>query len=383
MADNDDYGFYNDFKEMGLKDNLLRGIYGYGFEHPSEIQSKAIVPILKGRDIIGQAKSGTGKTATFGIGILNLIDYEMNNIQGLILVHTRELAIQIYNVIKSLGNYLKIKINISIGGIKSENDLNESHIIVGTVGRLNDLIVRKRIINLNELKIFVIDEADAVLINKKDNLQQVKEIVMNIPKESQICLFSATMPESVIELSRKFMNKPVKILVEDEKLTLEGIHQYYIDLGNEKYKLDTLKDIYNRLNISQCIIYINTKEKGEFLYNKLTDENFMVSLIHGGMEQNKRYEVMDKFRKGDNRILLSTDLLARGIDVQQVNLIINYDLPYESECYLHRIGRSGRFGRKGVVINFIVNDDKKIFKEIIKLYNINMNELTDNVLNEL
>jgi superfamily II DNA/RNA helicase len=383
----DDIKFFDSFDDMELKEVLLRGIYGYGFEKPSDIQSKCIVPIISGRDVIGQAKSGTGKTGAFGIAMLNLIDIEKKILQGMILVHTHELAIQIYNVLKELGTYMKgLNINLSIGGgnIKDNiENIKNSHITIGTVGRLYDLIVRRKVIELDDMKILVVDEADAVLVNKQTNLEQVKTIISNIPKKSQICIFSATLPKEVISLTKHFMNNPVCVLIEDKELSLDGIKQYYIDIEKETYKLDTLKDIYKKIMVSQCIIYVNTKEKGEFLYKTLTEENNMISLIHGNMDSENRAKIMNDFRIGKNRILLSTDLLARGIDVQQVNLIINYDLPFNNECYLHRIGRSGRFGRRGMVINFITNDDKINFKNIIKTYNINMIELQDENLEEL
>lgn len=383
----DDIKFFDSFDDMELKEVLLRGIYGYGFEKPSDIQSKCIVPIISGRDVIGQAKSGTGKTGAFGIAMLNLIDIEKKILQGMILVHTHELAIQIYNVLKELGTYMKgLNINLSIGGgnIKDNiENIKNSHITIGTVGRLYDLIVRRKVIDLDDMKILVVDEADAVLVNKQTNLEQVKTIISNIPKKSQICIFSATLPKEVISLTKHFMNNPVCVLMEDKELSLDGIKQYYIDIEKETYKLDTLKDIYKKIMVSQCIIYVNTKEKGEFLYKTLTEENNMISLIHGNMDSENRAKIMNDFRIGKNRILLSTDLLARGIDVQQVNLIINYDLPFNNECYLHRIGRSGRFGRRGMVINFITNDDKINFKNIIKTYNINMIELQDENLEEL
>lgn len=373
-----------EFTDFNIKKEILKGIFGYGFQKPSEIQKMAIPLILEKKDVIGQAKSGTGKTVTFVIGMLEQIDLTDQHVQGMILTHTRELAIQILNVVREIGMYLNgLKICLCIGGTnvsKNIENLNGSHILIGTIGRTYDMVVDKRGVDLQKMKIFIMDEADELLNEmKKNEIHQIKNIIMNIPSNCQICIFSATIPKKILEISNKFMRTPETILIDDASLSVEGIRQFYIYLEHEKYKLGTLKDIYNKVSIAQCIIYVNSKEKAEFLRNELINDQYSVSMIHGDMEQTMRMEIMKEFRSGKNRILISTDLLARGIDVQQVNVIINYDVPFEHDCYLHRVGRSGRYGRKGIAISFVTDRDKKIFGEIEKKFMIQIDEMPINI----
>jgi translation initiation factor 4A len=369
-----------EFSDIIKNENILRGIYGYGFMKPSEIQSSSIPFIIDGRDVIAQARSGTGKTGAFVIGLLSRINIEKNKLQGIILSHTRELALQILSVIRNISFYMTgLKVALCIGGTqvnKNIEDAKKSHIMIGTVGRMYDLIVDKHCIDMTYVKTMIMDEADELLNEyKKNEIYQIKNIIMSIPKECQICIFSATIPEKIIEISGKFMNNPEKILVGDNILSVEGIRQFYIYLEHEKFKLSTLKDLYNRISIAQCIIYVNSKEKAEFLKNELVADKFGVSMIHGDMDQAVRMEIMRTFRSGVNRILISTDLLARGIDIQQVNLIINYDIPFEYNCYLHRVGRSGRYGRRGVAVSFVTDRDKQVFSEIEKKFSIHIEEM--------
>ena len=349
------------FDELGLKSDLLRGIYGYGFEKPSIIQQKAILPIIKGRDVIAQAQSGTGKTAAFAIGTLQLIEQENDELQCLVLSPTRELANQTSIVYQFLGEYLNIKITLLIGGLKVGGDINKlkenPQIIVGSPGRVLDLIRRKRI-SLSYLKSFVLDEADEML--SKGFLDTIREIISLIPTTTKILLFSATMPRDIVELTTHFMKEPAKILVKNEELTLEGIKQYYVYLKKED-KMEVLFQIYRGIEIAQAIIYCNTKK---------TVENVCEDLKKKG-----RDAVMKDFRSGVTRVLVTTDLLARGIDVYQVSLVINYEMPKEKETYIHRIGRSGRFGRKGTAINFITPPEKDKLLEIQDFYNTNIEQL--------
>jgi translation initiation factor 4A len=368
------------FDNMGLRDNLLRGIYAYGFEKPSAIQQRGIMPILSGRDSICQAQSGTGKTATFSISVLNRIDLELNKAQALILAPTRELAQQIQKVVRALGDFLNVTSHACVGGTLVRDDVrifrDGVQIVVGTPGRVYDMINRQAL-NLNAVKLFVLDEADEML--SRGFKDQIYDIFQYLPAKVQVCLFSATMPDEILEISQKFMRNPVRILVKKDELTLEGIKQFYVAVEREDWKLETLCDLYATLSITQAIIYCNTRRKVDWLTDKMGQRDFTVSCMHGDMSGQERELIMKEFRSGSSRVLITTDLLARGIDVQQVSLVINYDIPGNRENYIHRIGRSGRFGRKGVAINFVTNDDVRSMREIEHFYNTRVEEMPMNV----
>ena len=363
------------FDELNLKSELLRGIYGYGFEKPSIIQQKAISPIINQNDVIAQAQSGTGKTAAFAIGTLQLIDASKDEIQCLVLSPTRELAHQTSIVYQFLGEYLKVKVSLLIGGIKLGSDIDKlkegPQIMVGTPGRVLDLIKRKKV-SLSYLKTFVLDEADEML--SKGFLDNIKEIISLIPTTANILLFSATMPKDIVEMTKLFMKEPKRILLKNEELTLEGIRQYYVYLKKED-KMDVLLQIYRGIEIAQAIIYCNTKKTVDFVTQSLKEKGHQISSIHGDLKQVERDSIMKDFRNGVTRVLVTTDLLARGIDVYQVSLVINYEMPRDKETYIHRIGRSGRFGRKGNAINFVTPAEKDQLEEIQKFYNTNIEQL--------
>lgn len=364
------------FDDLSIKPDLLRGIYGYGFEKPSIIQQKGILPLLKGKDTIAQAQSGTGKTATFSIGVLELIDPQSNNCQALILAPTRELAQQIQRVVMCLGEYLKIKVYSCTGGTNIAEDrrrLKEGvHIVVGTPGRVHDMM-KKEFLKSDHLKIVVLDEADEML--GRGFKEQINDIFQLVPGDIQVALFSATLPQEILEITKKFMRDPATILVKNEELTLDGIKQFYIAIDKEEWKFDTLVELYNNLEIQQCIIYCNKKERVDTLTQKMKEKNFTISSMHSDITQDQRDLIMKEFRTGSSRVLIATDLLARGIDIQQVNLVINYDLPQSREKYIHRIGRSGRFGRKGVAINFVIPTDAKFIQDVEKFYNTQIEEM--------
>lgn len=370
----------DNFDEMNLREDLLRGIYAYGFEKPSAIQQRAIIPCIRGRDVIAQAQSGTGKTATFSIAILQQLDLNLKDCQALILAPTRELAQQIQKVVLALGDFMQSTCHACIGGTNVKEDMKKleigSQIVVGTPGRVSDMLQRKAFYP-KSIKLFVLDEADEML--SRGFKEQIHEVFTKMPYNIQVILLSATMPADVLDVTKKFMRDPIRILVKKEELTLEGIKQFYIMVGREDWKLETLCDIYQTLTITQAVIFCNTRRKVDWLTQKMHEKDFTVSAMHGDMDQKEREVIMREFRSGSSRVLITTDLLARGIDVQQVSLVINYDLPNNRENYIHRIGRGGRFGRKGVAINFVTEEDKRNLQDIEHFYNTQINEMPQNV----
>lgn len=368
---------YESFESMSLNDELLRGIYTYGFEIPSIIQKKSIIPIIESKDIIAQSQSGTGKTASFIIGmaqsLININEDIVN--QALVLAPTRELAIQINQVASELLKFTSLKNNVFIGGISNSNEI-DNQITIGTPGRIYDLMNRD-VLPKENIKYIILDEADEML--SRGFKEQIYSILSLLPRESKKILFSATMPLDIIQLTDEFMVNPFKILIPKEDLTLEGIRQYYVAMEKEEYKIDTLCDIYKVIKVTQCIIYTNSKKKTELISRLLNNEGFPVNYIHGGLDQNERKKIMEEFRSGQIKILITTDILSRGIDIQQVSLVINFDLPKEKETYIHRIGRSGRFGRKGTVINFISVYDITSLKSIEQFYNTTILQLPQDV----
>ena len=367
----------SNFDDLDINDNLKRGIYAYGWEKPSKIQEVGIKPVIDGKDCIIQAQSGTGKTGTFCISCLSKVNPDINSCEILTISPTREIAEQSLNVMKELNKYLNYSISGVIGGKRlNMEEIKTSNIIVGTPGRIFDLL-QKSIINTENIKLFVIDEADIML--QKGFREQVSSIIQYLKQDCQFAFYSATMPTEIIQLTDQFMNNPVKILVKKEELTLEGIKQYYIGLSTEEEKYLVLKDLYGQINVAQSIIYCSYRRKVEWLKDHLLEEEFTVSYIHGEMSQEIRDEVMNEFRNGKSRILITTDLLARGIDVPQVSLVINYDLPNDKESYIHRIGRSGRYGKKGNAINFVLSKDSQYVKELESFYNTHIAELPANI----
>ena len=372
------------FDELGIDENILRGVYAHGFEKPSQIQTLAIPKILEKKDLIAQAQSGTGKTGAFAIGSLCRIDPKKSETQLLVLVPTRELADQVYLVIKDISSYTDTTSLKVIGGTNvsmcREDLLKKPHIIIGTPGRVLDMVQRRYLIT-EYINNIVLDEADEMLsFGFKDSIH---DIIQRMPKTSQICLFSATLPEDILELTTKFMNEPEKVLVKKEQLTLEGIQQFYINVKHNDWKYDVITDLYDVINVGQCIVYINSKNKIEEVYDRLTKDNFPVGYISGNRTVQERNETMEQFRSGQTRVLLSSDLLARGIDIQQLSLVINFDLPREKETYIHRIGRSGRYGRKGVAINLINDREVEYMKHIETFYDTKINEMPADISEHL
>ena len=367
------------FDDMELDENLLRGVFGYGFEEPSAIQQRAIMPIIEGHDVLAQAQSGTGKTGTFSIAALQRIDTSFKAPQALMLAPTRELALQIQKVVMALAFHMDIKVHACIGGtsfVEDAEGLRDAQIVVGTPGRVFDNIQRRRF-RTDKIKMFILDEADEML--SSGFKEQIYQIFTLLPPTTQVVLLSATMPNDVLEVTTKFMRNPVRILVKKDELTLEGIKQFYVNVEEEEYKYECLTDLYDSISVTQAVIFCNTRRKVEELTTKLRNDKFTVSAIYSDLPQQERDTIMKEFRSGSSRILISTDLLARGIDVQQVSLVINYDLPANKENYIHRIGRGGRFGRKGVAINFVTNEDVGAMRELEKFYSTQIEELPSDI----
>lgn len=322
-----------------------------------------------------------GKTATFAIGTLAKLDPKLRQCQSLILAPTRELAQQIQKVVLALGDYMDVAVHACVGGTAVRDDMRilsaGVHVVVGTPGRVYDMINR-RALRLDHIKQFFLDEADEML--SRGFKDQIYDIFKFLPETVQVCLFSATMPLDVLEVTERFMREPVRILVKKDELTLEGIKQFYVAVDREDWKLDTLCDLYETLTITQAIIYCNTRRKVDWLQEEMQKRDFTVSCMHGEMDQRERDIIMREFRTGSSRVLITTDLLARGIDVQQVSLVINFDLPTNRENYIHRIGRSGRFGRKGVAINFLTESDARYLRDIETFYNTEISEMPQDVV---
>lgn len=378
-TENDKYTI-NSWEELSINPLLLRGIYAYGFENPSPIQKKSIVPILKGKDVIAQAQSGTGKTACFAISCIELVNTELKSSQAIIMSPTRELSSQIKSVVDALAvNINNFKSQLLVGGTDTENDItnlkeNPPHIIIGCPGRIYDILRRKHI-NLELIKLVILDEADEML--SSGFKEQVHNIFNLLPQKIQKALFSASMPNTINELINKFVTNPIKIIVKSEQLTLDGIKQYFVNLENDVMKYETLKDLFSTFSVSQCIIYCNSVTRVSELYDAMNSDGYPVCQIHSSLDKLTRQHNYDEFRRGKFRVLISSNVTARGIDIQQVSTVINFDVPKCIHAYLHRIGRSGRWGRKGVAINFITRRDYKQLKEIENFYHTNIIELPD------
>jgi ATP-dependent RNA helicase DDX6/DHH1 len=352
----------NEFEDYYLKRELLMGIYEKGFENPSPIQEEAIPIALAGRDILARAKNGTGKTASFLIPALERINTEQNIIQALILVPTRELALQTSQVCKELGKHMNVKVMVTTGGTSLKEDImrlhSVVHILVATPGRVLDL-AKKKVADLSKCTFMVMDEADKLLSPEFQPL--VEQIIEFTPDERQILLFSATFPITVKDFKERFLRKPYEINLMEE-LTLKGVTQYYAFV-EERQKVHCLNTLFSKLQINQSIIFCNSVNRVELLAKKITQLGYSCFFIHAKMLQSDRNRVFHEFRKGVCRNLVCTDLFTRGIDIQAVNVVINFDFPKNSETYLHRIGRSGRFGHLGLAINLVTYEDRfNLFK---------------------
>ncbi len=366
-----------------ISPDLLRGIYAYGFEKPSHIQQKSILSIIQKRDVIAQAQSGTGKTGAFTVAALQSIDVAKTKTQVLILAPTRELAKQIYDVISSIGSMMTgLTLRLLVGGTSTADDASDlrksaPHIIVGCPGRVFDMI-RRNHIQGSHVNMLVLDEADEMLSAGFND--QIYNIFQFMPSDIQVVLFSATMPPELYTLTEKFMRTPVNIQVKADQLTLEGIQQHYVALDDDIQKYLTLKDLFKTISVSQCIIFCNSTKRVADLHEAMHFDGFPVCCIHSGMEKGERDKAYQDFKAGVHRVLISSNVTARGIDIQQVSTVINFDMPQDVHIYLHRIGRSGRWGRKGVGINFVTRRDMRIKKEIEVYYGTLITELPVNFM---
>ncbi len=360
-----------------INEKILRGIYSYGFEQPSIIQQKAIIPIMLGKDIIAQAQAGTGKTGAFTIGALSRINVNEKTNQVLILAPTRELTLQIAHVITAIGSQMEgLVVKTLVGGSSIDEDVasikaNIPHVIVGTPGRVYDMM-RRNHIRGRAFKVAILDEADEMLSSGfKD---QVYNIFQHFNNNIQVALFSATLPDSINSITEKIMRNPVRINVAAEKLSLEGIQQFYIALGDDRQKYDVIKDLFASLTVTQTFIYCNSVRRVVDLYEAMREDGFPVACIHSSMDKVERDNALREFRRGATRIMISTNLSARGIDIQQVAVVINFDVPKDVHTYIHRIGRSGRWGRKGTGINFVTRRDQHNLKAIESFYHCHIDE---------
>ena len=369
------------FEEGNLKEALLRGIYSYGWEKPSSIQQKGIPAIMTGIDVIMQVQSGMGKTGTFSTSVLQRIDENKPEVQAIILLPTRELADQVYKVIQAIGDYLKLNFIKCVGSTRIKDTLSYADrgtILVGTPGKICAVLSRQLIKSQPfNLKMLVIDEFDKML--EEDFIPTIKEIFSFINKDTQVVLSSATVSEPILEITRNFMRDPITISIKEEELSLDGIKQFYVDCVKEEWKFETIMDLYNTIVIAQSIVFVNSKRKCKMLEEAFKSRDFTVKSIHGDIDQQERDTIMNEFRSARIRVLLSTDLMARGIDVPGVTLVINYDLPVDNAQYIHRIGRTGRYGKKGCAINLIGSGyDKKILQSIEDHYQTTIGELPSN-----
>lgn len=351
-----------DFESFMLSRYLLAGIFEMGFEKPSPVQEECIPMIRMGKSVLARAKNGTGKTGAFAIPCLEGCKSEIKETQLLILLPTRELALQTANVLKTLSKYLNLEIVTSTGGTNLKDDIirlqAEVQIVVGTPGRLHDLnkqyYQKERVLKLDQCKMVVLDEADKLL--SVDFLPAVENLIEATPSDRQLMLFSATFPSAIQEFKNKWLPECEVVNLMDN-LTLKGLTQYYAYV-DESQKVHCLYALFRKIAINQCIIFCNSVNRVELLSRKISRLGFPCFYIHGQMGQEDRNRVFHNFRQGECRYLVCTDIFTRGIDIQTLNVVINFDFPRSANTYLHRIGRSGRFGHRGLAINFISNDDR-------------------------
>ncbi|KAJ2836570.1 Suppressor of the cold-sensitive snRNP biogenesis mutant brr1-1 [Coemansia erecta] len=370
------------FRDFLMKPELLRAIVDCGFEHPSEVQQETIPAAINGNDVLCQAKSGLGKTAVFVLATLNKITPVPGTVSAIVLCHTRELAYQIKNEYTRFSKYLPdIKTDVFYGGVNIKQDKDTladkdkcPNIIVGTPGRILAL-VREKSLRLSNVSSFVVDECDKVL-EAIDMRRDIQEIFKATPHNKQVMMFSATLSKEIRPVCKKFMQDPREIYVDDEaKLTLHGLQQYYVTL-TEKEKNRKLSDILDSLEFNQVVIFVKSVQRAILLNKLLNSCNFSSTCIHSRMPQTERIDIYQQFKNFATRIMVATDIIGRGIDVERVNIVINYDISDSADQYLHRVGRAGRFGTKGLAITFVSTDeDKAMLESVQERFEVNVSEL--------
>ncbi|KAH8740593.1 helicase [Cryptosporidium ryanae] len=374
------------FRDFFLKPELIRAIGDAGFEHPSEVQHETIPHAITGVDILCQAKSGMGKTAVFVLSVLQQLnpDDESKNVECICIGHTRELAFQVKNEFDRFSKYLRnVRPQVVYGGIPIQKDIDmlgnsTPNILIGTPGRIIALIRQKKL-NTDNVAHFVLDECDKCL-ESLDMRKDVQEIFTSTPRKKQVMMFSATMTKEIRDVCRKFMQNPVEIFVDDEtKLTLHGLLQYYVKLG-ESEKNRKLNDLLDQLEFNQVIIFVKSVSRAQALHKLLTECSFPSICIHAALSQQERISRYQQFKNFEKRIMVATDLFGRGIDIERVNIVINYDMPENTDSYLHRVGRAGRFGTKGLAITMVSSQaDSQILNDVQSRFEVNISEMPSQI----
>lgn len=369
------------FQNMNLKEELLRGIFASGFEKPSVLQQRAIVPCVKGDDVIAQSQSGSGKTAAGVISVLQRINVSRKETQAVVLAPTRELAQHIHKVVLSLGDYMGVCCYACVGGTdirQTVEDLKSMrpHVIVGTPGRVSDMLTRK-LISSRTIQTLVLDEAGRMV--GQVFKEQLHKIFSKLPTKVQVVVLSSTTPTDVLEVTKSSVREPKNILVKKDEVTLEETLQFYVNTEQEESKMDALCGLFETLAVTRSVIFVNSRRRAERLAERLTAEDFTVHVLHGEMEQSDRNLVLKEFLSGSNRVLISTDRLVGGIHLQQVSLVINYDLPTNFESYIRRVGRDAGFGRKMVAVSMVTKENQRTLLGIQKFCSSTIKELPSNV----
>jgi ATP-dependent RNA helicase UAP56/SUB2 len=372
------------FRDFLLKPEILRAIVDCGFEHPSEVQHECIPQAVLGMDILCQAKSGMGKTAVFVLATLQQIEPVDGQVSVLVMCHTRELAFQISKEYERFSKFLaNIKVGVFFGGMaiaKDEQILKNNcpHVVVGTPGRILALVKSKKL-PLKNLKHFVLDECDKML-EQLDMRRDVQEIFRATPHEKQVMMFSATLSKDIRPVCKKFMQDPMEVYIDDEaKLTLHGLQQHYVKLKDSE-KNRKLFELLDVLEFNQVVIFVKSVQRCVALSQLLIEQNFPAIAIHRGMSQEERLSRYQQFKDFQKRILVATNLFGRGMDIERVNIVFNYDMPEDTDTYLHRVARAGRFGTKGLAITFVSDEgDAKILNEVQDRFEVDITELPDEI----
>jgi len=372
------------FRDFLLKPEILRSIVDCGFEHPSEVQHECIPQAVLGMDILCQAKSGMGKTAVFVLATLQQIEPVDGQVSVLVMCHTRELAFQISKEYERFSKFLPtIKVGVFFGGLaiaKDEQVLKNNcpHIVVRTPGRILALVKSKKL-PLKNLKHFVLDECDKML-EQLDMRRDVQEIFRATPHEKQVMMFSATLSKDIRPVCKKFMQDPMEVYIDDEaKLTLHGLQQHYVKLKDSE-KNRKLFELLDVLEFNQVVIFVKSVQRCVALAQLLIEQNFPAIAIHRGMTQEERLSRYQQFKDFQKRILVATNLFGRGMDIERVNIVFNYDMPEDTDTYLHRVARAGRFGTKGLAITFVSDEgDAKILNEVQDRFEVDITELPDEI----